>query len=61
MALHKTWYSVEDAASKFGVPQEKILGWIEQGIVRSEREGDTVSLVNIDDLKIEIENYSHGE
>jgi len=61
MALYKTWYSIEDAASKFGVPQEKILEWVNQGIVRSEREGGTISLVNIDDLKIEIENYSHGE
>jgi hypothetical protein len=61
MALHKTWYSPEDAVAKFGVPQEKIMEWVEQGLVRNEREDDTVTLINVDDLKIEVENYSHGE
>jgi hypothetical protein len=60
MALHKTWYSPEDAVSKFGVSQEKILEWVDQGLVRCEREDDVVMLVNIDDLRIEVENYSHG-
>ena len=61
MALHKTWYSPEDAVSKFGVPVEKLMEWVEQGLIRSEREGDAVTLVNVDDLKIEVENYAHGE
>ena len=61
MALHKTWYSPEDAVAKFGVPEEKILEWVEQGLIRSEREEDAVTLVNVDDLRIEVENYAHGE
>jgi hypothetical protein len=61
MALYKTWYSPEDAASKFGISQEKILEWVDQGVLRYEKEGDAVTLVNVDDLKIEVENYSHGE
>ena len=61
MALHKTWYSPEDAVSKFGVPVEKLMEWVDQGLIRSEREDDAVTLVNVDDLKIEVENYSHGE
>ena len=61
MALMKTWYSPEDAAAKFGVQQEKILEWVEQGVIRCEREEETVTLVNVDDLRIEVENYAHGE
>ena len=61
MALHKTWYSPEDAVAKFGVPEEKILEWVEQGLIRSERDEDVVKLVNVDDLRIEVENYAHGE
>ncbi len=61
MALMKTWYSPEDAAAKFGVQQEKILEWVEQGVIRCEREEEVVSLVNVDDLRIEVENYAHGE
>ena len=61
MALHKTWYSPEDAAAKFGVPLEKILEWVGQGVIRCEREADAVVQVNVDDLRIEVENYAHGE
>lgn len=61
MALHKTWYTPEDAAAKFGVPQEKIMEWIEQGLVRFESAEEAVTLVNVDDLRIEVENYAHGE
>ena len=61
MALHKTWYSPEDAAAKFGVTQEQILEWVEQGLIRHEREEDVVTQVNVDDLRIEVENYAHGE
>ena len=61
MALVKTWYSPEDAAAKYGVLQEKILEWVEQGLIRCEREEDTVTLINVDDLRIEVENYAHGE
>ena len=61
MALIKTWYSPEDAAAKFGVTQERILEWVDQGLVRCERTEEVVVLVNVDDLRIEVENYAHGE
>lgn len=61
MALLKTWYSPEDAAAKFGVTREQILEWVEQGLIRNEREEDVVTQVNVDDLRIEVENYAHGE
>ena len=61
MDLLKTWYSPEDAAAKFGVTQAQILEWVEQGLIRHEREEDVVTQVNVDDLRIEVENYAHGE
>ena len=61
MALLKTWYSPEDAAAKFGVTQAQILEWVEKGLIRNEREEDVVTQVNVDDLRIEVENYAHGE
>ena len=61
MALIKTWYSPEDAAAKFGVLLEQILEWVEQGLIRCERAEDVVTLVNVDDLRVEVENYAHGE
>ena len=61
MALIKTWYSPEDAAAKFGVLQEQILEWVDQGLIRCEREEAVVTLINVDDLRVEVENYVHGE
>jgi len=56
MALVKTWYSPEEAESKYGVSKALILEWIDEGLVRSEREGGKVVRVNIDDVKLEVEN-----
>jgi len=61
MALVKTWYETEKASEKFGVPVETILAWVEEGVVRCEREGDDVVRVNIDDVKLEMDDYVKGE
>jgi hypothetical protein len=54
MSLIKTWYTVPEAESKFGVPAATILKWIEDGIVRTEdAEGEL--LINVDDLELKIE------
>lgn len=55
MALIKTWYTPEEAESKFGVKKAMILNWVEEGLVRCEREGGKVARVNIDDVKLEAE------
>ena len=57
MALVKTWYETEAASAKFGVPVGTILEWVEEGLVRCERESDEIVRVNIDDVKIEMEGY----
>jgi predicted site-specific integrase-resolvase len=55
MSLVKTWYTLESAASKFGIQADQLLEWVEEGLVRAEQEGDEVVRVNIDDVRIEVE------
>ena len=55
MSLVKTWYTLEAAADKFGLKFSKLLEWVDEGLVRAEKEGDKVVRVNIDDVRIEVE------
>jgi len=55
MSISKTWYTPEEAASKFGVPKTTILAWVEEGMVRSEQRGAKVVVVNGDDLELKME------
>ena len=55
MSLVKTWYTLEAAVDKFGLQTDKLMEWVEAGLVRAEREGDEVVRVNIDDVRIEVE------
>jgi hypothetical protein len=52
MSLIKTWYTLAEAESKYGVPEALILEWIEEGLVRCEEEGTKVALVNGDDVEL---------
>jgi len=56
MSLVKTWYTPEEAAAKFGITKERIIHWVEQGVVRSEQDGKKVAWVNIDDVRLEVDN-----
>ena len=51
MSLTKTWYTVDDAASKYGVSVELLLHWVEFGLVRAEEDKGKVSLLNGDDIE----------
>jgi predicted site-specific integrase-resolvase len=55
MSLVKTWYTLEETEAKFGVKKATILGWVEEGLVRCEREEGEVVRVNIDDVQLEVE------
>lgn len=53
--LGDSWCSIEEVESKFGVSKELVLQWVLEGIVRSEEQDGQVIRVNIDDLKLRIE------
>ena len=55
MSLVKTWYSPESAADKFGIQIAQLMRWVEEGLVRAEKEDGKVVRVNIDDVRIEVE------
>ena len=61
MSLVKTWYTPEAAADKFGIQIGQLLGWVTEGLVRAEQEGEKVVRVNIDDLKLEMEGYVRND
>ena len=54
MSFDKTWYTLEEAESKFGLAREQILEWVDEGLVRCEQEGKKVVRVNGDDLELKI-------
>lgn len=58
MTMDKTWYSVDAAAAKFGVPAARILSWVEDGLVRAEEEKGKVVRVNVDDLELKVEELT---
>jgi len=55
MSLVKTWYTPDAAADKFGIQVSTLMEWVMDGLVRAEKEGDTVVRVNIDDVRIKVE------
>ncbi len=55
MSMVKTWYTPEEAESKFGVQKQRLLDWVEDGLVRCEREDGKVVRINIDDVQLEVE------
>ena len=55
MSLVKTWYAPEAAAEQFGIAAGLVHEWVAEGLVRAEIEGEKVLLVNIDDVRLEVE------
>ncbi|ACH37907.1 MAG: hypothetical protein ACD_55C00054G0002 [uncultured bacterium] len=57
MLITKTWYTISEAAQKFGVEEERLRVWIEEGVIRTEEENGVVR-VNGDDLELKIEELT---
>ncbi|ABA87872.1 hypothetical protein Pcar_0613 [Syntrophotalea carbinolica DSM 2380] len=61
MSLVKTWFTPEDAAGMFGISKALLLTWVDEGLVRSEREHGKVARVNIDDVKLQVDALVHRD
>lgn len=44
MSLTKSWYTIAEASSKFGVSTAQLQKWVEDGLVRSEGKGKDMLL-----------------
>lgn len=53
MSLVKSWYTLQEAESKFGVKKETILSWVEDGLVRCEQKEGEPMLVDGNDLELQ--------
>lgn len=59
MSLEKTWYSLEEAAEKFGIDRSIILGWVDEGLLRTEDSAEhKVLRVNVDDLELKVQELT---
>ncbi len=47
-----TWVTMEDAVAKYSLAKPLILQWVKKGVVRAVQTGDEVVRVNVDDLKL---------
>lgn len=58
MSFEKNWYTLAEAAEKFGLEQRKILEWVEDGLVRAEEENKQIVRVHADDLELKLQEVT---
>ena len=55
MSLTKNWYTIDEAASKFGLSTGQLQQWVDDGLVRTESTTDNVDLLNGNDIEQELQ------
>jgi excisionase family DNA binding protein len=58
MSFDKNWYSLAEAAEKFGLEKRQIQSWVEDGLVRAEEEHGKVVRVHADDLELKVQELT---
>jgi transposase-like protein len=53
MSLTRSWYTVEQAAAKYGIAAAQINKWVDRGLVRTESSNGEL-LVNGNDIEQEL-------
>lgn len=54
MSLIKSWYTIDEAVSKYGISTQQLLLWIDRGLIRTEETKGQIMLVNADDIEQEL-------
>lgn len=54
MSLTKSWYTFDEAVSKFGVSAKQLEIWVENGVVRTEEGNGKATMLNGDDIEMEL-------
>lgn len=54
MSLTRNWYTCDEAAAKYGVSTKQLQKWVEDGLVRTEADDGGVTLLNSNDIELEL-------
>lgn len=54
MTLGISWCTVEEASAKYSLDKSLILKWVNEGLIRTEEDGNKIVLLNLDDLELEV-------
>jgi excisionase family DNA binding protein len=54
MSLTKNWYTIDEAAAKFGISNKQLQEWVENGVLRTEEGQGKVIRLDGEDIEREL-------